>query len=52
MDTQPPQPGESGSKAGQLAGATSNTSLIGTQHERRHKLAYRDAADVVPENIT
>jgi len=45
METQPPQPGESGSESSQLAGATSNTSLIGTLKECRHQLVHHDPAD-------
>jgi len=52
MDTQPPQPGPSGSKSGQLAGASSNTSLIGTQQERRHQLVHREAADAATKHMT
>jgi hypothetical protein len=52
MDTQPPPPGESGSNTGRLAGATSNTELLGTQHECRHKLVHRSAANVATKHIT
>ena len=52
MDTQPPQPGPSGSKSGQLADASSNMSLIGTQQERRHQLVHREAADAVTKHMT
>jgi hypothetical protein len=52
MDTQPPQPGRSRSKSGGLAGASSNTSLIGTQQERRHQLVYREAADAATKHMT
>jgi len=52
MDTQPPPAGESGSNAGRLAGATSNTELLGTQQERRHKLVHRDAANVATKHMT
>ena len=52
MDTQPPQPGPSGSKSGQLADASSNMSLIGTQQERRHQLVHRVAADTATKHMT
>jgi len=52
MDTQPPPPGESGLNTGQLAGATSNTEILGTQQERRHKLVHRDAADGATKNMS
>jgi len=52
VDTQPPQAGESGSNTGRLAGATSNTELLGTQQERRPKLVHRDAANVATKHMT
>jgi hypothetical protein len=52
MDTQPPQLGESGSNPGRLAGATSNTEILGTQQERRHKLVHRNAADAATKHMT
>jgi hypothetical protein len=52
MDTQPPWPGESGSNTSRLAGATSNTKILGTQQERRHKLLHRDAANVATIHMT
>jgi hypothetical protein len=52
MDIQPPQPGPSGYKSGQLADATSNMSLIGTQQERRHQLVHREAADAATKHMT
>jgi len=52
MDTHPPPPGESGSNTGRLAGATSNTEMLGTQQERRHKLVHRDAADATTKHMT
>jgi hypothetical protein len=52
MDTQPPPAGESGSNTGRLAGATSNMELLGTQQVRRHKLVYRDAANVATKHMT
>jgi len=35
-----------------LAGATSNTELLGTQQERSHKLVHRDAANVATKHMT
>jgi len=52
MDTQPPLPGESGSNTGRLAGATTNTDILGTQQERRHKLVHRDAANAATKHMT
>jgi len=52
MDTQPPPPGESGSNTGRLAGATSNTDILGTQQECRHMLVHRDAADAATKQMT
>jgi hypothetical protein len=52
MDTQPPPAGESGSNTGRLAGTTSNTELLGTQQEGRHKLGHRDAASVATKYMT
>jgi len=52
MDTQPPPPGESGLNTGRLAGAKSNTEILGTQQERRQKLVHRDAADVATKHMT
>ena len=52
MDTQPPQPGPSGSKSGQLEDASSNMSLIGTQQECRHQLVHREAADAATKHMT
>jgi hypothetical protein len=52
MDTQPPPAGDSGSNTGRLAGATSNTELLGAQQERRHKLVHRDAANVATNHMT
>ena len=45
MDTQPTQPGESWSKSSRLAGAISNTAVIGTQQECRHQIIHREAAN-------
>jgi len=52
MDTQPPPPGESGSNTGRLAGATTNTDILGTQQERRHKLVHPDAANAATKHMT
>jgi len=52
MDTQPPQPGPSGSKSSRLAGTLSNASLIGTQQEHIHQLVHCDAANIGIKNIT
>jgi len=35
-----------------LAGATSNTEILGTQQECRHKLVHRDAADAATKHMT
>jgi len=45
MDTQPTQPGESGSNSSRLAVTLSNRSFIGTQEEWRHQLVHPDAAN-------
>jgi len=52
MDAQPPPPGESGSNTGRLAGATSNTEILGTQQECRPKLGRRDAAKEATKHMT
>jgi len=52
VDTQPPPPGESGSNTGRLAGAPSNTEILGTQQEHRHKLVHRDAANAATNHMT
>ena len=52
MDTQPAQPGLSGSKSSQLAGTSSNTSLISTHQERRHQLVHGDTANAANINLT
>jgi len=52
MDTQPPPPGGSRSNTGRLAGATSNTEIIGTQQERRPNLVHRDAANAATKYMT
>jgi hypothetical protein len=40
------------SNTGRLAGATSNTAILGTQQERRHKSVYSDAANAATKHIT
>jgi len=35
-----------------LAGATSNTEILGTQQERRHKLVHCDAANAATKHMT
>jgi len=35
-----------------LAGATSYPEILGTQHQRRHKLVHRDAADAATQYLT
>jgi hypothetical protein len=52
MGTQPAPPGETGSNTGRLAGATSNTDILGTQQERRNKLIHRNAANVATKHMT
>jgi len=52
MDTQPPQPGISGSKSSQMAGTSSNTSITRTKQQRGHRLVHRDAATKATKNIT
>jgi alkanesulfonate monooxygenase SsuD/methylene tetrahydromethanopterin reductase-like flavin-dependent oxidoreductase (luciferase family) len=52
MDTQSPQPGLSGSASSRLAGASSNTSIVGTQHECRHQLVHWEAADAATKHMT
>jgi hypothetical protein len=52
MDTQPLPAGESRSNTGRLVGATSNTDLLGTQQEHRHKLVHLNAANVANKHMT
>jgi hypothetical protein len=52
MHTKPPQPGQNGSKSCQLVGSSLNTSLIGAQPERRHRLVHRNAANAATRNMT
>jgi len=51
METQPPHPGGEGSKVSRWTGASSNMSLLGAQHERRHQLVYRNAANEATKNM-
>jgi len=51
MDTQPPQPGQSGSKSSRLAASLSNTSLIGTQQRHKHKLLHHHTANAATKNM-
>jgi len=52
MATQTPQPGENGMEPGGSTGITPNTSLSGTQQERRHQLVHRNAANAATNNMT
>jgi len=52
MDTQPPQPGPSGSESSQLAGASSNTSLSRRLHGCRHQSVHQDVANAATKNMT
>jgi hypothetical protein len=52
MDTQLPQPGMCGSESSELMGATSNTSLIGTQQESGEQLVHRTAPNIATKLIT
>jgi len=52
MDTHSPPSGESGSNTSQLAGATRNTDIFGTQQERSHKLVHRNAANAATKHMT
>jgi hypothetical protein len=52
MDTQPPPPGESGSNTGRLVGATSNTDILRTQQQCRHKLVHGDTANTATKHMT
>jgi len=45
MATQTPQPGNGRSELSRSTGTSSNTSLIGTQQERRHQLIHPDATN-------
>jgi hypothetical protein len=50
-ETETPPAGNSGSNTGRLAGATSNTEILGTQYERRHKFVHHDAADAATKHM-
>jgi hypothetical protein len=52
MHTHPAPPGESGSNTGRLAGASSNTAILGIQQECRYKLVHRDAANLATKLMT
>jgi hypothetical protein len=52
MDKQPPPPSQSGSKTGRVAGATSNTAILGKQQERRHKVVHSNAAIAATEHMS
>jgi len=52
MHAEPPLAGESGSHTGRLAGGTSNTDILGTQQEHRHKFVHRDAANAATKHMT
>jgi len=52
MDTQPPQPGHRRSKSNRLAGASSYTSIIGTQPECRHQFVHCNAANAATKIMT
>jgi len=51
MDTQAPQPGQRRFKPSRLAATSSNTSLIGTQQDRRHQLVHCDNANAATKNL-
>jgi hypothetical protein len=52
MVTQTPQPGENGIEAGGSRRITPNTSLSGTQQERRHQLVHCKFAKAATKNMT
>jgi hypothetical protein len=52
MDTQPTPPGNSESNTGQLVGTISNTEILGTQQECRHRLVHRNATYAVTQHVT
>jgi len=52
MNTQLPEPGLSESESSQLAGTSTNTSLIGIQQEWGHQLVNLDAANAATKNMT
>jgi len=51
-DAHEPQPDGSGSKSSGLVGATSSTSLTGTQQECRHLFVHSDGANAVTKQMT
>jgi len=52
MDTQPPPPGDSRSNTGRLVGATTNTDILGTPQEGRHKIVHRDGTYTATKYMT
>jgi len=52
MDTQTPQPGETGSESSRPTDVSFNLSLIDTQQERRYEFVHCDAAIAATKNIT
>jgi hypothetical protein len=52
MDSDPATPGESGANTGRLVGATSNTDILCTQQECRHKLVHHHAANAATKHKT
>jgi len=52
MATPTPQQGENSTEPGGSTGIAPNTSLSGTQQERRHQLVHRNAANAATKNMT
>jgi hypothetical protein len=52
MDTQPPPAGEITLNTGRLAGATSNTDILGTQRELTQQLVHRNTANATTKHMT
>jgi hypothetical protein len=52
MGKQSPLKGKCGSNTGRLAGATTNTAILGTQQEHRHKLVHRDTPNTATKHMT
>jgi len=52
MDTQTPEPGETGSESSWTMGILSDMSHNGTQQQRRHQLVHRNAANAVTKHMT
>jgi len=52
MASQTHQPGKNGIEAGGSTGITLNTSLSGTQQERRNQFFERNAANAATKNMT